>query len=92
MMIYINSHHSDLIIRNEEAYNHKDRMKNDGMILMNYLNENSNVKLILQKFGLIFCVDRDVDYTGISRNANGSFEFSKKSFSYDDENTIWKEI
>lgn len=81
--VYENSHHSfdrdSPVIRNEEAYNFSDclfRMTDDGKILMNYLNipmSNS----ILQKFGLIFCVDRGVDYGGNPISRRRSFEFSK---------------
>ena len=81
--IYENSHHSfdrdSPVIRNEEAYNFSDclfRMTDDGKILMNYLNipmSNS----ILQKIGLIFCVDRGVDFGGNPISRRRSFEFSK---------------
>ena len=81
--VYPNAHHSfdsELAIkRNEKGYSFKDCMftlTEDGDVLMNYLQlPMSNP--ILQKLGLLFCVERGVDLGGNPEVRTQAMAFSK---------------
>ena len=81
--VYPNAHHSfdsELAIkRNEKGYSFKDCMftlTEDGDVLMNYLQlPMSNP--ILQKLGLLFCVERGVDLGGNPEARTQAMAFSK---------------
>ncbi len=81
--VYPNAHHSFdseiAIKRNEKGYSFKDCMftlTEDGDVLMNYLQlPMSNP--ILQKLGLLFCVERGVDLGGNPEARTQAMAFSK---------------
>lgn len=83
LTVYPNAHHSfdseTPITFNEKAYSFKDckfDLTPEGNVLMNYLNipmSNS----FLQKIGLLFCVERGVNFGGNPTARQASFAFAK---------------
>ena len=81
--VYPNAHHGfdseETVHRNEKGYSFKDclfDLTSEGDVLMNYLRipmSNS----ILQKVGLLFCVERGVDIGGNPEARKKSFTFAE---------------
>lgn len=83
LTVYPNAHHSfdseSPIAFNEKAYSFKDckfDLTPEGNVLMNYLNIPMSSPF-LQKIGLLFCVERGVNFGGNPTARKASFAFAR---------------